>query len=250
MSNFCASFYANVIFFLLLILTGWILFQTTHRKKLLGFFGLSETKAICVYLSNLRIPLGGSVDAAGRPRSYQGSAVPWNESFCAYRFQGLFNFLIPHISGQKGFLKYLRLADFSVSIEASPLDPGKINPYLPIISTGGPGYNVVSDWIQNNLSPIAKFDADNVGIQFPNLPPILDVSQCFVQRIKDKGHNRTVFYTAGISEPGTMGAITYLQNNWKKLHSKYGNEKDFCILLKINRTNFADATVVFEKDRP
>lgn len=249
LEHYFAALLAEITFFLVLLLTGLILYHRAHRRKLLKFFGILNRKTVRVYTSNVHVIRGGSIGQYGVQRAYTGPATPYLESKQAHRFRDLFNFLIPHLSDQPGFLRNLLFSDVQVEVIEPPSDPKEIDPSSTIISTGSPGYNPVSEWIQKNLKPIAEFDHGNGSIELDNLQSITNPYQGFVQRVRDKNHNRTVFYAAGLNEPATVGAIAYLQNNWKELQTRHGDQKDFCLLIQINPKNHNDATIVVERSR-
>ncbi len=82
---------ANAIFFILTILFGWSGFLILRRRKLLRFFDIKASKSISIYLSNLKIIEGGSIDSDGNPGLYKGTTVVFNEAIQAMALQGLFN---------------------------------------------------------------------------------------------------------------------------------------------------------------
>jgi hypothetical protein len=79
------------------------------------------------------------------------------------------------------------------------------------------------------------------------IPPILDTTYGFIERIKDN-NKRSLFYVAGMSEYATKGAAYQLSSQWSQLYKKYGKDKPFLIMLKIDTSDFAKCSIVFEKD--
>ena len=65
-----------------------------------------------------------------------------------------------------------------------------------------------------------------------NTPAVVDPTYSFVHRIVDKGKTRAIFYVAGLSELGTIGAMGYLARNWKALERVYRSDKSFLIMLR------------------
>lgn len=103
----------------------------------------------------------------------------------------------------------------------------------------------MSEYIES-INENVKFVYDNRGIQVANLPVIHDTHNGFIQRIvKD---TRSLFYIAGLSERGTVGAATYLSKNWKKLNKKYAQNKSFIIMLRFPSENLDIWTIDFENE--
>jgi hypothetical protein len=67
------------------------------------------------------------------------------------------------------------------------------------------------------------------------------------ERIIDHEQKRIVFYVAGISELSTVGAANYLISEWEKLQRKYGDDRDFLIMLKVDSADSKRWNVTFEK---
>lgn len=77
----------------------------------------------------------------------------------------------------------------------------------------------MSEIIETNNNSIVKFVDDNAAIQITGIPIINDPQNGFIQRIvkNQNGVQRSLFYVAGLTELGTIGAANYLVNNWKYL---------------------------------
>jgi hypothetical protein len=45
---------SDVLFLVIAIVGGWLLYKITYRSRLLKFFGIHKSRRITVYLSNLR----------------------------------------------------------------------------------------------------------------------------------------------------------------------------------------------------
>jgi hypothetical protein len=63
--------------------------------------------------------------------------------------------------------------------------------------------------------------------------PILDTRYGFIERIVDRESGRCIFYAAGLSTLGTIGAAYFLVDRWKELSRKHENE-DFVAILKVD----------------
>ena len=74
-----------------------------------------------------------------------------------------------------------------------------------------------------------------------------DPTYGFVQRIKDNRADRSLFYIAGLSTLGTVGAAHYLLTQWEFLYKKYGTEKPFFIMLRFDPKDYKKWTFSFEK---
>jgi len=208
--NIFAGFIANLIFLVFTILIGWAFFLFVRRRKLLKFFGVVNSKKLIIYLSNIRVVEGGSIGIDDKRKNYSGNTVTLGEANMAGLIGELFNYLIPGLRHQPGILKYLLVTDIQVYPTPSLLRIEDIDKSSSIVTFGSPGYNIVSEWIEQQLSPSIKFSNDNRNIHVDGLPDIADGRQAFVQRIYDADNRRMIFYTAGISALGTLGAIYFL----------------------------------------
>ena len=79
-------------------------------------------------------------------------------------------------------------------------------------------------------------------------PPFSDRGYGFVERIVEPQRGRCVFYVAGLSEPGTVGALGYLTTQWKALYRKYGADRSFLVMLRVEGMDHRNVTVVFERE--
>jgi len=242
--NIFAGIIANFIFFTLTFLIGWSAFLIARRQRLLKFFGIAKSKRMIVYLSNIQVLKGGSIGFDGKQRSFNGTTVAMGEAVQAGLFPNLFSYLIPGLRAQPGILKYLLVSDVKVTISPSPLRAEDIDRNSTIVTFGSPGYNVVSHWAEKKLVPKMSFDIDNWVMKVEGLPNITDGAQSFVQRLYDAENKRFVFYTAGLSELGTIGAAFFLATQWKMLYKKYGAEDTFSIMIAVNPQNYQEARIV------
>jgi hypothetical protein len=195
-------------------------------------------------LSNIRVVSGGSLGVDDKPRMYNGTTVTVGEAVQGSLFARLFSYLIPGFVGQPGILKYLLVSDVKVSIQPSPLKLEELDKTSTIITFGSPWYNMASQWVQNKLVPRMAFDMDNWTMKVDGLPNITDSTQAFVQRRFDAENNRWVFYTAGLSELGTIGAAYFLVTNWRSLYKKHGATDSFSHMIAVNPQNYQDARIV------
>ena len=241
---------AHVIFFCFLLGLGYVIYLTSRRKGLKRFFGLRGSRIVNVFVSHLFIKSGGAIGAGGVARSYSGSAVPYGELSFADRFRNVFNVFIPKLADLPGFLKRILLSDIIVNTHLSPHPSVQLDRSLTTVTTGSPGYNSVSEWVQSNLNPFASFDPNNSSISVPSGGPHINGRVCFVQRLKDTATKNTVFYAAGLSEAGTMGAIHYLQKYWSDLYKTYESDIEFCVLLEVDSSDLTVSRIIDSWKRP
>lgn len=246
--NILSSVIGNMIFIFLIILVGWTIYWITSRRKLLIFFNIKETKRLIVYLSKLRIIAGGSVDAKGIKRNYQGVTTVHNEQLAANKFRDNFNYLMPALSDSPSILSKVLFADIKVITTPSIDNVNAIEATTSIISLGSPGYNLVSSNLEDNNNSIVRFSTTMAEILIDKLPNITDLTNGFIQRIVDNEQGRSLFYAAGLSELGTVGAANFLAVNWKKLYKKYKGDKSFLIMLRFTNKDPNNWTIDFERE--
>lgn len=83
-------------------------------------------------------------------------------------------------------------------------------------------------------------------INIEGVPPLHESTYGFVERIIDHENKRSVFYVAGISELSTVGAANFLMTEWGKLQQKFGNNKNFLVMLKFEPNDYRRWTKIFE----
>jgi hypothetical protein len=84
-------------------------------------------------------------------------------------------------------------------------------------------------------------------ILIDGLEPIKDQNFGIVERKVDSKNRRCAFYTAGVSELGTIGAAYYLSTEWKKLFKKYGEDTDFLVVLRVEPGDYTKSSIIFER---
>lgn len=231
----------------IIIVIGLAIYRISGRRRLLDFFNVRHSRAICLYLSNLSIPPGGSFGVDGVPRSYSGSTIPLYEVHLVPGFQRLFNLLIPGIEALPGFLKSLLWSDVEINVLASPANQNEVNRNATIITVGSPGYNLASQYVETTLNAPARFVNDNRALQLGSAPPVTDSNCGFVQKAVDQTTGQIAFYVAGPSIMGTTGAAFYLAKNWKQLSCRYPKHKPFCIMLRITSQDAKQHEILYER---
>ena len=242
-----ANLISDFLFLLIVIIIGWIFYALTQRSKVLKFFGIDGSRRIAVYLSNLRVQRGGSIGVDGRPRAYQGTAIAFGEMLAANRFREVFNYILPSLSDKPGILSKLLISDIQLQFAPSPLTLGELEHSCSFISLGSPKYNVASGFIETALHSRARFQEDALAILVGDVPPVTDATYGFVERIVDKENARCIFYAAGLSELGTVGATYFLATQWERLHRKYGDSTNFVVMLRFAPEDFRHCSIVFER---
>ncbi len=231
----------------LIVLASWII-ASAGRRRLLAFLGITKPRRLVINVSDLLVMAGGSVGQGNVTRSYQGDAVPIGELQAAYGFRDALNYLIPGLSEQPGLWSKLLLSD--VAVDVIPARPGLLpDQQSPVITTGSPGYNSVSMWVEHNLNPIAHFQAQNTEIVVAGTLYKATANFAFVQRVFEPNSSRSIFYTAGFSESGTMGAIFHLRQNWKALYEEYGGTSTFCLLLDVDMKDYTKSSIIRKERR-
>ena len=230
-----------------LILIGYLIYQVTGRKRLLSFFHVLQEKRFVTYLSRITVAAGGSVGVDGQPRSFAGPTFSLSEVELIGLIQRLFNYITPGVDTLPGFLKSLLISDVATEFLPSPLSPSDIDSQAPFLALGSPAYNAASQRIQNDYSPFAKFDSDNVGITVHNLGTMRDPLIGFVVRARNISTGKIAYYAAGPASVGTSGAAIYLIKNWRNLQKKYGNDDPFVVLLRFRSDDPRQFEVIVEK---
>lgn len=240
---------ANIAFTLLVIITGWIIYYFSERRRLLNFFNISSTKRLVIYLSNLRIVQGGSIGTDGKQRNYSGTTVVYNEQIAANKFKESFNYLMPSLSESPSFLSKILFADIKVTSIPSPLSTAEIESNCTIISFGSPGYNLVSEEIEKYKESQVRMANGNTEIDIDNVPNFTSGEDGFIQRVikNADGIRKSSFYVAGLSERGTIGAANYLAKNWRQLKKKFDDNESFIVLLKFPSSNIDQYSIVLER---
>ena len=222
----------------------YLLYYFFGRKPLFGFFGLTETREVFIYLSHLQIQQGGAIGADGLPRSFGGSAVPYLEVLSSSSVASLFNVSMPGRSIQPSWLSNILLADISLSLVPAPLPPELVIFPSTTIVVGSPAYSTASAAIQNDLHSPVHFNAQNSQIIVPGLPPVTNPLQAFIVRLPHQTH--FVFYLGGLSEGGTAAALSYLARSWRALHRRYRHAPAFYILVEFVGQDYTNSHIVAE----
>jgi len=244
-----SSVIGTFIYTLLIIVIGWGVYYITGRRKLLKFWGISDTKRLVIYLSNINVVKGGSRGLDNTYKTYSGLTVLYNEQNVASKFKEKFNYLVPSLSDSPSFLSKIFFADIQVGSKISPSIVSEVESVSSIISFGSPAYNIASSMIESCENSSVKFIEDMTCIQIKNVPNIKDPTNGFIQKlvINNDNNHRCLFYVAGLAEQGTIGAAHYLVDNWNVLQKKYKDNESFIILLRFPTSDYKNYTIDFER---
>lgn len=177
---------------------------------------------------------------------FGASALPLYEAKLIPIFQRLFNFVIPCVESQPGFLKWLFISDVTVEVLPSPVNQGEVERNSTFIAVGSPGYNIASKRIEDSLHSLARFTTNNQALQLSGVPPLTDTRCSFVQRVIDQTTGQTAFYVAGMSILATTGTAYFFVNRWKYLAKRFPNNKPFCIMLRITSNDARKHDILYE----
>lgn len=237
---------SNLLTIGIVAVTAWLVHVATRRARLLAFFGIKESKRLVLYLSNVNVLGSSGVD--GRPRSFLEPAIPVTEVVLVPLFQRLFNVIVPGLTDQPGFLKWLLVSDVTVEVQPAPSQASEVDNTATFIAVGSPAYNSASLEVEQALHPLARFNAEYSGFSLDPAHLTTDLTTCsFVQRAHDPVSGRTAFYVAGMSSLGTAGAAYFLAHRWSELEKEYKSTKAFCIVLRISESDRRAHQVLFEK---
>jgi len=240
-----SSVIGTFIYTLLIIVIGWGVYYITGRRKLLKFWGISDTKRLVIYLSNINVVKGGSKGLDNTYKTYSGLTVLYNEHAVVSKFQVMFNYLVS--SSRLGKIFF---ADIQVGSKISPSIVSEVESVSSIISFGSPTYNIASSMIESCENSSVKFIKDMTCIQIKNYSKIIsDGANGFIQKlvINNNNNHRCLFYVAGLAELGTIGAAHYLVDNWNVLQKKYKDNESFIILLRFSTSDYKNYTIDFER---
>lgn len=219
---------------ILLVVLGFLLagvvYYFSRYRKLLSFFGLTSQRCTFIlYLSSLDVLRGGSVDAAGVPRSFAGIALPGNEFLVIPSFSLLFNRFAatPTYTLLRLILQRHWSSRIKTLILPSPLSLTQIR-FENTLSLGSPGYNEVTKYHQTQTAPYLQFNMNNGQIEINKgphtgraIPNPNNDDLAILEKLFDDSHSVTVFIAAGMGVNGTRGAAEYLLAHWQELSKIY-----------------------------
>lgn len=238
---------SNLVFLLLTVGVGILLYRYVALRSLLRFFGINESRRLRVYISQRESLPGGVRRTDGIP-ALHGSLVGFAESIEARGIQELFVFSIPGVSPFLLSISPLFVADVIVEIEAAdftPVEPPRLD--CSYISLGTPLFNSASGFTERQVRTDLGFrGSDNAELHIPGLQPILKATnQWHAVLGRFTLNDIKVFYAAGFHDVGTAAAAFYLRRHWRRLHNRFG-DSDFFVVLTVASGDYRNATVVAE----
>jgi hypothetical protein len=249
-----AGVVGNLLFVILTVSVGYIVYVVLRRGALYDFWGLRSIRKIRIYVSHLRVVtghpqspegmIGGALGPDGILRSYQGSVVTLREMEMANLLRGLFFASLPGQAIQPAWLKSLLLTNADAEILPSPVGDTQPDPDSTIVALGSPGYNNVSRDIENACQSPVRFVDGNTAIELPGNVKLKSGLQGVIVRLKCL--DRYWFYAAGLSEPGTAAAAYYLATAWRGLHQRYKRTPSFFVVVEIPGDDFRRCRVISE----
>jgi hypothetical protein len=153
------------------------------------------------------------------------------------------------VSFKIGKLKKKELSNYPVNpLAFSSTDTGQYRSEDKIgygVMPSGTASAIDPNLFQYINSPIPDFHEES-EIVVKDVKNFADPTYGFVQRMIDN-RGRPIFYVAGLSILGTVGAAYYLLTQWEFLYKKFGKEKPFFIMLKFDPKDYKNWTFSFEK---
>ena len=245
-SDFWINVIADIFILGVSALVGWA-YVFLRRRPLLHFFGVSKSRKIVVYISSLSVKPGGAYDSGGVRRSYQGMVLSYGEVRVANELRDLFNYPFPSLGDRKGILNKLFLSDVKVQIIPSPSDTSQLESSATLITLGSSGYNSASHFLEKAYGSQTRFQDDFKAMIIEGLQPVTRENYGFIERVYDEKKNRYLFYVAGLSELGTVGAGYYLATEWSYLTKNNDDKKGLIIMLRFDSKDYRNWSIVFEK---
>jgi hypothetical protein len=158
MQSLLINLLSDLIFSILVFIFWYFIFLISKRNKLMKFFNIENSKKLTIYTSNLIVEKFGSSGLDKIRYSYQGTAIPYEESKAAAELIGLFNYFLPSQIEKSTFLSKVLISDVDVKVFPSPIKENIFEQYATKISLGLPPYNLVSRMIEETQNPFAKLD--------------------------------------------------------------------------------------------
>jgi hypothetical protein len=203
---------SDILFLLLAIISAWLWVRLTQRKKLIDFFGVSETKRLVIYLSNIRVLQFGSIGITGKKMSYQGETTTYGEIQAAHRIQRLFSFILPALAEASKDIGTFFLSDVTVQIQVSPIEKAQLDMQASIVTLGSPAYNAASIYAGECKENKVKFQfgistKSELNARAYTYPPMSDDSASDPGNIRvprTSGKFSMPMQENSVPEPGTI----------------------------------------------
>ena len=233
MSVLSSNILAEIIAAVLLALLLWLLsiplrmpFVYRKRRQLLEFFGLTKNSPnLTVYLSTVFVRSGGSVDFQGVARTFAGPAIPSAELSIVEPLSRIFS--NPFLDGLPvSFRNWLAhrvhwsFKSITPTFKASPQDKTMVEKGN-LFTVGSRYYNSAADLYTDTINPILSMVQINQKmmikvVEGPQSGEVFKQRQgkvddlAIVEKLHDSETYTTVFFAAGLSVVGTLGAVNFI----------------------------------------
>lgn len=147
---------SDVIFSVGIFLLSFGSYLLTQRIRLLKFFCVDKSKKLTIFTSNLVVEKYGSTGNDGIPYSFQGTAIPYEESKAASQIHNLFNYFLPSQFEKPGLVSKILISDIDAKILPAPKSANIIEKSSTVVSLGFPPYNIISKLIEETYHAPAK----------------------------------------------------------------------------------------------
>jgi len=135
-----------------------------------------------------------------------------------WRLRDFFGRFTPRI--RRRGVPLLGWADVKVEALVSPPSPSELKRAGTVITIGSPGYNVASQFVEENLDPPVRFANDCSELALRSGDRVGDAGSGVAERLVDRTTGQVLFYLAGPSIAGTSAAAKYLVNDWRQLRRR------------------------------
>jgi len=246
---------SNIIATIFIAVLGWALsiflrlpFIYRKRRRLFSFFNISkENPNLTTYLSTVYVQNGGSVDFRGIARTFSGAAIPYAELSVIEPITKLFD--DAHLDGLPVAIRswlsskvHWSFQDIKPVFTASPQDRTQVG-QGNVFTVGSQYLNSIADIFSETNDPILKMvqvgprmvvqvnKGKRTGDTFePRQGQADDLA--IVEKLYDEANKRVVFFAAGLGVIGTMGAVSYIVDNWAKLEKEFSTSP-FAVCLRF-----------------
>ncbi|WP_372369630.1 hypothetical protein [Candidatus Uabimicrobium sp. HlEnr_7] len=237
----------------LVVVLGYFITQIPKKRKMYRFFGFHRNFKLNVYLSALfvqdkKTPIFSHM---GFNIPYKGPVVPECEFIAISFFSRIFNLISRGDNVGSSILNKLVLGDVSVNYLNSPASSENIE-HRNCICLGSATTNSMTDLYTSRNETILSFCSKTCTIKSKDeiIGDPKGGDYAILEKIYDKETGIYVFVAAGMGISGTLAAVYYLTENWKKLEKKY-KHKEFALCLRScfydqNPEGYKNAKIVFQ----
>lgn len=183
------------------------------------------------------------------PRSYQGDAVPKLEHEIAEDLVRTFYSAVGGRAGTDTLSSGLLRVHADAEIRVSPANIKDLDPLGTVVSFGSPGYNEVSEKIEELTNGAVSFIDDNRAIQLPAQELVLRGNRSGVI-VRYFAEMRCWFYVAGPASLGTAAAAYFLVHSWDQLDRIRQHSESFWVAIESDPLTHKSARIIAEGALP